>query len=160
MGKLERERKARQAKGLQGSAFNISEPWQVVHVYTRAQAIADGGLFDVTDTEGGRLFGVPVAITAGLHADINDFPNDGSIQGEKAQDWQRRRFEVRLWDVMFVGLTLGSSCPKNELVYTIEMPVNRPGGNVARTKNYRVKMVVHGGDNGERVYTFMRRDES
>ena len=43
-----------------------------IHVYTRAQAIADGVLVDVSDTARDAGFRVPVALTSAVWADCLD----------------------------------------------------------------------------------------
>ena len=67
---------------------------EVISTYTRAQAIEDGVLVDVSKTA--REVGLkwPVAITAGVWATINDIPP--KLQG--IQD-----VEGRLWDVVWMA---------------------------------------------------------
>lgn len=60
-----------------------------IHTYTRAQAIADGTLIDVTDLAHEYGFTVPVAMTAAAHADAVAWDH-GAMQDETG----------RLWDVL------------------------------------------------------------
>lgn len=66
--------------------------WEVIHTYTRAEALADGVLVDVTETarEAGILH--PTALTAAVWAECVRVP-----EGVDGQD------EVgRLWDVLWM----------------------------------------------------------
>lgn len=63
---------------------------EVVFRYTRAQAIADGVLIDVTDTAKELGFRLPVALTAGVWAECVEVPAEATGQDEQG----------RLWDVL------------------------------------------------------------
>jgi len=71
------------------------EGWDVIHTYTREQAIEDGQLIDVSDTHEAREAGykVPVCLTVGVHA-LVQVP--ASLGGE--QD-----YSGRLWDTLFLA---------------------------------------------------------
>lgn len=62
----------------------------LIHVYTRAQAIADGVLIDVSVMAQEAGFKVPVALTAAVWADCVAWPRDDPAQDEQG----------RLWDVL------------------------------------------------------------
>ncbi len=62
-----------------------------IHVYTRAQALADGVLIDVTETAREAGFRVPVALTAAVWADVREIP----VAQKGIQDP-----EGRLWDLL------------------------------------------------------------
>lgn len=66
--------------------------WEVIHTYTRAQAIADGVLIDVSETarEAGIIF--PTALTASVWADYVHVP-----EGVEGQDEAGR-----LWDILWM----------------------------------------------------------
>jgi hypothetical protein len=64
--------------------------WQVIHSYTRAQAIADGVLIDVSELAKEAGFRIPVAVTAGVWAECVTIPDGVTGQDEKG----------RLWDVL------------------------------------------------------------
>jgi hypothetical protein len=66
----------------------------VIDVYTRAEAIEDGALIDVTETAREAGFRRPVALTQGAWADCVHVP-----PGLKGQDEQGR-----LWDVLWMLL--------------------------------------------------------
>ncbi|WP_342770176.1 DUF6573 family protein [Xylanimonas allomyrinae] len=65
---------------------------EVIHAYTRAQAIEDGVLVDATETAREAGFAVPVALTAAAWADAVAW-NHGGGQDEAG----------RLWDVLFMA---------------------------------------------------------
>jgi hypothetical protein len=62
----------------------------VIHVYTRAQAIADGVLIDVSVMAREAGFKVPVALTAAVWSDCVAWPFQDGLQDEPG----------RLWDVL------------------------------------------------------------
>lgn len=69
--------------------------WDVIHTYTREQAIADGQLIDVSESpeaiEAG--FKVPVCLTVGVHAFVQ--------VPELLSGWQD--YSGRLWDTLFLA---------------------------------------------------------
>ena len=71
---------------------NLFSEADVIHTYTRAQAIEDGVLVDVTEMAEEAGFVWPVAVTAGVWALINSIPP--RFQG--IQD-----VEGRLWDTVW-----------------------------------------------------------
>jgi len=64
----------------------------LIYVYTRAQALEDGVLVDVSKMAKEAGFVCPVAITQALHARLTPGEED------KGQD-----YDGRLWDVLFVA---------------------------------------------------------
>ena len=73
---------------------NIFENADVIHSYTRAEAIKDGELIDVTETAKEAGFRYPVAITRNLwysHVEPN----------EKAKSYGQD-VQGRLWDVLWM----------------------------------------------------------
>ncbi|WP_206171518.1 DUF6573 family protein [Thiorhodococcus mannitoliphagus] len=62
----------------------------VIHVYTRAQALADGVLMDVSVMAREAGFKVPVAVTAAVWSDCVAWPREDAGQDEQG----------RLWDVL------------------------------------------------------------
>jgi hypothetical protein len=69
-----------------------STDWEVIHTYTRAQALSDGVLIDVTETarEAGIVF--PTALTAAVWAEYVRVPDGVDGQDESG----------RLWDVLWM----------------------------------------------------------
>ena len=66
---------------------------EVIFSYTRAQAIADRALIDVTPTAAEAGFGFPVAVTSDLMAAIETIP----------QKYSHEDIEGRLWDVLWIA---------------------------------------------------------
>lgn len=121
------------------------DTWDVVFSYTRAQALEDGVLIDVSERAKEAGFRFPVAVTAALWGDIEAIPE--SYQG--IQD-----VEGRLWDVLWMGriAVQHSKGDSSELVYRLIM-------HVGKEEYYTVKLVCGPGDAGEPVITVMRPDE-
>jgi hypothetical protein len=76
-----------------------STEWNVIHTYTRVQAIEDGVLIDVTEMarEAGIVY--PTAITAAVWADYVRVP-EGIVGQDEAG---------RLWDVLWMFRTAAST---------------------------------------------------
>ena len=66
----------------------------VIYAYTRAQAIADGVLVDVSETAKEAGFKLPVAITEALHNRLTPTKADQNL----GQD-----YDGRLWDVLWLA---------------------------------------------------------
>ena len=66
-----------------------------VYAYTRADALADGVLVDVTQTAGEAGFRILVALTASVWADVNDLSGRYVTGGQDP--------EGRLWDLLFMA---------------------------------------------------------
>ena len=119
-----------------------------IHTYTRTEALADGVLFDVTEPAREAGFRVPLALTAGVWADVCDLSGRYVSAGQSA--------EGRLWDLLFMAAHAARR-PENSnvstFIYALIMPVG--AGN-----NYRVKCHVGPGDEGEPVVTIMSPAES
>jgi hypothetical protein len=64
----------------------------LIHVYTRAQAIADGVLIDVTETANEAGIRYPVAITQAVWAEYVAIPDGVEGQDESG----------RLWDILWM----------------------------------------------------------
>lgn len=121
----------------------------VISVYTRAQAIEDGVLVDVSKMaiEGG--YRAPVALTRALWADVaENIPE--RYQG--IQDW-----EGRLWYVLWMGRRAAASAcgqPGARALYKLIMPVAG-----SRKRYYFVVAACDGGDDGTPHITLMQRGE-
>jgi hypothetical protein len=114
----------------------------VIYTYTRAQAIEDGVLVDVSETAREAGFRWPVALTAGVWALIEDIPP--RFQG--LQDIQGR-----LWDTLWMA-RLAARRGGVETHYELILHHGR--------KTYATLKLVSGpGDQGEPVITIMLPDE-
>lgn len=124
---------------------------EVIHRYTREQAIADGVLVDVSTMAAEAGFIVPVAITAAVEADLMNVPPGAVGQS----------YDGRLWDALFMaawaikrsaGSESGAS--QDPLTYAMHLPVGNPD-----SSNYRLKLHSGPGDNAEHVITIMKPNE-
>ena len=124
-----------------------------IHVYTRAQAIADGALIDVTETAREAGFLSPVAMTAAAHADTVAWTRGSGMQDEAG----------RLWDVLTVArhsiaATVRGGHEEGRLQFRL---LRIPNTGRGRTATYtELVIVIGGGDHAEPVLTIMRPSES
>ena len=121
------------------------DEWDIVFTYTRAQALQDGVLIDVSEKAREAGFRLPVAVTAALWEDVAAIPP--SYQG--IQDVQGR-----LWDLLWMArlAVQQSNEERSELLYRLIL-------HVGDTAYYSVKLVVGPGDQGEPVLTLMKPGE-
>ena len=115
----------------------------IISVYTRAQALEDGELVDVSTTAREAGFRFPVAVSRALWADIERIPASSC--------WQD--VDGRLWDVLWMGARAARRATGDRLLYHLIM-------HVGRQSNYMVKMIIGPGDHGEPVITLMLPSES
>ena len=120
----------------------------LVHSYTRAQALADGCLVDVSETAREAGFRVPVALTAAVWGDCVawDRERESCYQDESG----------RLWDVLsMASFAARSNKGADRLNYSL-LRVPRGG-----RRPERVRLVLHigPGDQGEPVITIMQPGE-
>ena len=119
-----------------------------IHTYTRAEALEDGVLVDVSQTANEAGFVFPVAVTAGVWADVNDIPR--SKQGIQDVDG-------RLWDLLFLAAL---TCRRKSA--TGSQPDGLPFKlimHVGRATYYRAKVHLGPGDEMEPVITIMQPNE-
>ena len=110
---------------------------RVAHRYTRAQALADGVLVDLTewasaDTDAGMVFGFvcPVAVTAAVWKEINAMP----LRLEGIADVRGRAYDM-LWMAAMAAREGGG----REATFTVQMGVGR-----SKWQQYRVVMSPDG----------------
>lgn len=133
----------------------------VVSRYTRADAISDGSLIDVTDTAREAGFRWPVALTASAWVECVAW----SEQDDKRKPEFTGQSEAgRLWDVLWMafhairtaGREAGASSD-HRLAFTL-LRVPSPGKGV-RPRRAALHLVAGPGDRGEPVVTIMCPDE-
>lgn len=124
----------------------------LISTYTRAQAIADGVLVDVTDTAQKAGIRYPVALTAAVWADCVAWDATDSERKQTAQDEAGRLWDV-LW--MFRQAVRGSS--GNEMPFQL-FRVPR-SGQCVEAKRIMLKAIVGPGDDAEPVITILMPDE-
>lgn len=119
-----------------------------IYRYTRAQAIADGVLIDVTQTAHEAGFRWPVAITDALMRDIRDIPMN--LEGIASEDG-------RIWDCLwmaFCAIRTSRTPDDTQLIYSLLMSTS------TSRRRYHIKLVSGPGDDAEPVITLMQPDES
>ena len=127
---------------------DIWADFDVIYAYTRAQALEDGELVDVSEKAKEAGITCAVAVTSALWGDINIIP------AQSGQD-----VAGRLWDILYMFTRAAKESKSNTIVYTLIMPV-KPAYNAEDEEGlYRVKAVIGPGDKGEPVITLMRPDE-
>jgi hypothetical protein len=114
----------------------------VLFSYSRAQAIADGVLVDVSETARAAKFRVPVAMTSAVWARCVEVP-DGVRNLSQP---------VRLWNLLAeVHYAIRASWTRDDRI-TFELVVALPKGGIERVE---IAALCHGGDDGEPVLTLM-----
>ncbi len=125
---------------------SIQEDDEVIYSYSRAQALADGVLVDVSRMAAEANFRYPTAISADLHARIT--PNER----EKALG---QSYEGRLWDILFMAfitvLRQRSADQASFEVGLFEAEADPP--HHTHRSTLKLWMVVGPGDQGEPVIT-------
>ncbi len=120
----------------------------LIHAYSRADMIQDGGLIDVSGPA--RQLGIiyPVAITSAVWSEAIQ-----EIDGEKAFDVRTRG---ALWSClsMLAAVAKNSTTNDHELLFTI--PLADKQGNI---ENIQLKAIIGPGDNMEAVITIMEPEE-
>ena len=123
---------------------------EVISSYSRAQAIEDGVLVDVSalGKEAGIKF--PVAMTRAVWAQYVEVPEGVKCQDEKG----------RLWDVLFMFRTATLSRRIKGEIGTYELYVrNHNRERLTRKDMVTLKAVCGPGDDAEPVITIMLPDE-
>ncbi|MGP5220639.1 DUF6573 family protein [Arthrobacter rhombi] len=117
---------------------------EIIHSYTRAQAIEDGALFNLTMTAQEAGFRIPVAITAAAWAEAIAWDQDDFSQDEAG----------RMWDVVFmarVACAGATSAPRVD--YRMVRVPNVKGAQ--EPEEITLSVHVGGGDHCEPVITIM-----
>lgn len=121
---------------------------ELVHSYSRAQAIEDGVLVDVTEIAREAGFRIPVALTAAAWADCVAW-SDSDRARQTTQDEAGR-----LWDVVWMSnlaarRAVGRDCAVVEL-YRVPS-----GGLGCQPRKTQLRMVIGPGDDQAPVITIM-----
>lgn len=120
----------------------------VIHEYTRAQAISDGVLIDVTGLAQEAGFKIPVAMTSAAWADCVTVPSDADDQDETG----------RLWDVLNVLFYSIKASAKNGDSSTLRFKVSVRTGKTT-SEEIELKSICGPGDDTEPVITIMLPNE-
>jgi hypothetical protein len=124
----------------------------LIHAYTRAQAIDDGELIDVSKTAKQTGFKLPVAVTRAVWDQYIDWtPADDDKQ-------TIQHASGRLWDVLWM-LYLACRRSAGESFLNYCLYVIPRDGHARKPRQVELKAVIGGGDNGEAVITVMLPNE-
>ncbi len=115
---------------------------EIISMYSREEAIADGVLVDVSATSKEAGFKVPVAVTAAVWAILDPLRDDVAL-GQSAVG--------RLWDVLMV---LRANARDDDTVL-FDVLVLEAG----KHRSARLKAVIGPGDSAEPVITIMLPNE-
>jgi hypothetical protein len=122
-------------------------PGDVIVVCTRAEAIKDGALIDVTETAREAGFKVPVALTAGAW--------ERCVKMTPAAEEACNDVDGRLWDVLWMAYVAACSAPEaREVVYPVLVVTDS-----VIPEKVRLKLACGPGDEGEPVMTIMLPEE-
>jgi hypothetical protein len=125
----------------------------IISSYTRADALADGQLIDVTETAKEAGFRLPVAITCAAWADCVAWG-----EAEKARKATSQDESGRLWDVVYMGFRAAKENPSASRVgYEIHR-VPREGKGI-KPRPVDLVLSIGPGDSGETVLTIMLHGE-
>lgn len=126
---------------------NSAECSGLVYSYTRAQAIDDVVLIDVSNMAREAGFRIAVALTARVWADCVEWTDADSVR-QVTQDEAGR-----LWDVLWLARLAARRAPSDRLVFELHR-VPR-GGRGQRPRRTTLQMCIEPGDNAEPVITIM-----
>ena len=124
---------------------------ELIHSYSRARAIEDGVLVDVSDTARQAGFAVPVALTAAAWADCVAWA-DADCCRQTPQDESGR-----LWDVLWMAYLATRRGNGSQVTVTL-FRVPR-GGRSRSPQAASLQMHIGPGDQGEPVITIMMPGE-
>lgn len=127
----------------------VTDPFgDVIYSYTRAQAIEDGVLVDVSETAREAGFRWPVAMTAAAWADCVAWSEEDNQQAVCQDE------SGRLWDVLWMALNaIRSANGGTQIEYQLYR-VPRDGKSI-EARLTSLKLVCGPGDAGEPVITIM-----
>ena len=132
----------------QGQA--VANPWadaEVISVYTRAQALEDGVLVDLTDWAREAGFKIPVAVTRGVW---------GVLEPSKELEAEGEDVIGRAWDMFTILLQAIRGASGGHEVHFAPLFTQEPG---RRAEPVEMWAKCGPGDNGEPVITVMLRGE-
>jgi hypothetical protein len=122
-----------------------------IYSYSRAQAIADGALVDVSETAQQVGFRYPVALTAALYERL--LPSPHEIGGEVACPEERR--DDRLWKLLWLVVLHIRFMERNTdtIQFQVTLQEADPKTGEYRKVDLRLWAVCGPGDQGEPVVT-------
>ncbi len=125
---------------------------EIIYAYTRAQAIEDGVLVDVSKTAKEAGFVYPVAMTSAAWADCVEWSDEDTKRQVPQDEFGR------LWDVLWMAkIAVKQGNGGTQLLYPLHC-VPR-GGKAQKPRLIHLKLVCGPGDTPEPVITIMLPDE-
>jgi len=124
----------------------------VIFTYSRAQAIEDGVLIDITTDASKAGFKIPVAVTDTVWNKYIAW-TDKDTQQQTIQ-----HLDGRLWDVLSM-LRFAITKAQNSACVFYKLNVVPRDGKSNKAKLTQLKAVIGAGDNGEAVITIMLPNE-
>jgi hypothetical protein len=118
----------------------------VIYAYTRAQALADGVLVDVTEAAKEAGFKLPVAITEAL---------ENRLTPTKADQGLGQDYDGRLWDVLWLATFTIKLADRDTDTMAFTVALQEVDAKSGRPQNtdLRLRVVCCPGDEGEPVIT-------
>jgi hypothetical protein len=125
---------------------NTEPTWDVIHTYTRAQAIEDGVLVDVSEMAREAGVKTPVAVTQRLW--------DGYITPDPRSVGWGQSIEGRLWDVLWMLSVAAHKTASNRVDFKVIFIMKEK-----QRRTVSLYALCGPGDDGEPVITIMLPDE-
>lgn len=131
---------------------SLFENADLVYSYTRADAIQDGNLIDVSELAKEAGFRIPVALTVAV---FERYANWTEADNER-QTYQD--VEGRLWDILSMMRFQAKRIEASRLFELLCVPRNNNSKRKTPIK-VTLKALLHSGDDGEPVITVMLPEE-
>ena len=126
------------------ACYHVGES-EVIYAYTRAQALEDGVLVDVSAMAGEAGFRFPTVITADLHAALTPNRRERSLG---------QSYEGRLWDVLFLAsMAARRTIWDSQAAFSVSLAVCPGERGRLRRRTLHLWIVIGPGDIGEPVIT-------
>lgn len=125
----------------------MNDEFELIHSYSRKQAVEDGVLTDVSEPAREAGIAIPVAVTAAVFQNYVRVPDGVTAQDEAG----------RLWDVLWMlrwAISRHREVEGDTLLFTVFVR-----NDDTEPKPVKLKAVVHPGDEGEPVVTVLMPDE-
>lgn len=132
---------------------NIFSDTEVIYSYSRADAIADGVLIDVTEIAAEAGFKIPVAMTRAVWADCVEW--NGEIEARKATMQDE---SGRLWDVVWMAF-IACRAPGSAQRRIFELHRVPREGRGNRPRRVALAVCIGPGDDHSPVITIMQPNE-
>jgi hypothetical protein len=119
---------------------------EIISIYTRAAALEDGTLVDVSEAAREKGFRYPVAITTALHT---------RLEPDEYEQSQGQSYLGRLHDVLWMAYlsTRRAATAVNHLAFQVIVAERRLNGRGLKPNTLTLWATVDGGDDGKPVIT-------